>query len=166
MAPELDRSEPSAPAPESSGDSGSLPDQASGADQHHHRVYPESLPTEHLRCIRYRPRGSLSPFAAPLAKLINRQSFHGHDLVMAVGCPDNVARAEDAIRRAERVGWIERGKYQPSREQLFFGIGGFPGDRLGRLEEQYRSPVAHHWITKTFTWLDESAVDAALQALP
>lgn len=91
--------------------------------------------------------------AEALAKLINWGSFHGVDLVKGTPGPDNVCAAEKALLRAEKAGLVERGKYEPSREQCFFGIGGFPGDKLDGLAEAHRSPVAYHWITKTTKWL-------------
>lgn len=96
-----------------------------------------------------------------LLRLINRGSFHGDELVHAYGTPDgdkpglgdNVYHAEQALRDAESRGWITRGLYAPSRSQRFFGLSGFSGDRLDRLTEEHRSPVAHHWITKTTKYL-------------
>lgn len=85
-----------------------------------------------------------------LADLINRQSFHGEALVMAMSGPDNVARAEKLLLEAEAEGLIERGKFDPTKTQRFFGVGGMAGDNLSR---EHSSATCFHWITKTFIWL-------------
>lgn len=94
-----------------------------------------------------------------LVALINRGSFHGEDLALAYGAPacgrpgmpDSVAHAERALVEAERRGWIERGKYDPTRQQRFFGVGGHR--HLDRLAPEHRSPVCHHWVTRTVKYL-------------
>ena len=117
--------------------------------------------SEHKRTIRATPKPSL-PLPAALAGLINRGSFHGSWLPLQTASADNVALAERAIKCASLAGLIERGDYDPSRDQLFFGLGGFPGDKLKRLDEEHRSPLAYHWITKTLKWLDPTDVEALL----
>lgn len=102
------------------------------------------------------------PLAEALAELINRGSFHGSWLPLRTASADNVAKAETAIAKAAAAGLITRGDYDPSTEQLFFGIGGFPGDRLKRLPEMHRSVLAHHWITVTTKYLDAADVEAIL----
>lgn len=85
-----------------------------------------------------------------LSDLINRGSFHGHDLCEKLNGPDNVWKAEKLLERAKDANLIEQGKFQPSREQRFFGIGGFTGSDL---REPHASLVCYHWITKTTRWL-------------
>jgi hypothetical protein len=86
-----------------------------------------------------------------LAKLINRGSFHGQDLVLALEGIDKIWRAEVLLADAEKEGLIERGKLEPTREQVFFGVGGFHGHKC--LNSLYASTVCYHWITKTTEYL-------------
>lgn len=94
---------------------------------------------------------------APLCTLINRGSFHGAELVLHIAMVNNDASwfAEQTLLRAEELNLIERGKYDPTPEQRFFGLGGFSGGVLAGLKDPHRSPVAFHWITKTTKWLTE-----------
>lgn len=94
---------------------------------------------------------------------------------MAVRGADNVARAEDAIRKAETAGWIERGNYAPTKEQRFFGLGGIADvdgiERWCRHAEHNgltprRPDSAYHWITKTHIWLESDVVDTMLKRPP
>lgn len=67
---------------------------------------------------------------------------HGAQLVMALGSPnhhkktgqaDNVATADRILMRLEEEKWIIRRAYEPTREQLFFGVGGRePGKRAAK----------------------------------
>ena len=108
--------------------------------------------------------GSPSPLADGLADLVNRQSFHGSWLPLRTAMADNVAICERAILLAERVGWIERGTYDPlaSREFMFFGLGGFTGSKLPTLDPKYRSALCFHWITITTRWLTPEFVQDML----
>lgn len=81
-----------------------------------------------------------------LAILINRGSFHGSWLVRSSSGTDNVATAEKLLLEAERENLITRGKLDPSRDQLFFGVGGLTG---AQLKEPHASAICYHWITKT-----------------
>lgn len=85
-----------------------------------------------------------------LANLINKSSFHGNDLVLAMGGADNVWFAEKLLLEAEQDGLIIRGNFEPSKEQAFFGVGGLNGKNL---KVPYASPVCYHWITKTIQYL-------------
>lgn len=118
----------------------------------------------HKRTIRapHKPANPALPLAAALAELINHGSFHGSWLPLRTAAADNVVLAERAIARAAAAGLITRGNYDPSTDQMFFGIGGFSGDKLRRLAEEHRSALAHHWITKTFKYLEASDIEAIL----
>lgn len=85
-----------------------------------------------------------------LARLINRGSFHGEAIVLSCGGTDNVATCDKLLEISEQRGLIERGNYDPTRQQQFFNVNG----------DQQLSH--HHWITKTTTWLDEHTLAALL----
>jgi len=126
-----------------------------------------------MPAIKAQPRGRLPrPVAeslpVALAALINRGSFHGSWLPLRTAAADNVALAERALRRAEAAGWIARGKYDPwaSREFMFFGVGGFRGDRLPVLSEEHRSALCFHWIASATRGIEPADVEAALHGAP
>jgi hypothetical protein len=87
-----------------------------------------------------------------LATLINRGSFHGQDLVLALRGTDRVWRAEALLTDAEQEGLITRGKLEPTKEQKVFGVGGFHGSKS--TDSVYASTVCYHWITKTTKYLE------------
>lgn len=74
-----------------------------------------------------------------LHRCYSRGIAHGALLVEALGSPnhhkkcgqaDNVATADRILDRLEEEKWIVRRAYEPTREQLFFGVGGRgPGKR-------------------------------------
>ena len=80
--------------------------------------------------------------------------FHGEDLVMALGTPrdgkpglgDNVASAEKCLKAAEASNFIKRVKWQPTRQQLFFGVGGLGAPN--RHNMAYRSATEFIWQKK------------------
>lgn len=78
---------------------------------------------------------------AAIAQLMNKGSFHGEALVLACAGADNVATCDRLLERAESAGLIERGLYEPSRQQAFFNVNGD------------RSASHHHWITVTQKYL-------------
>jgi hypothetical protein len=66
-------------------------------------------------------------FEAWLDRLYERGFAHGSELVEALGAAgmtDNVRAAEELLVVALGVGWIERGRFDPSRDQRFFGAAG------------------------------------------
>lgn len=77
-----------------------------------------------------------------LHRCYSRGIAHGAQLVMALGSPnhhkktgqaDNVATADRILMRLEEAGWIIRRAYEPTRDQLFFGVGGRgPGKRAAK----------------------------------
>jgi hypothetical protein len=51
----------------------------------------------------------------------------GSDLVESLGLAgisDNVYRAEVLLKESQALGWIRRGKFEPSLSQAYFGVGG------------------------------------------
>lgn len=82
--------------------------------------------------------------SAFLVNLWMRDIAHANDLVEMLGAPytvdgvrypgamDNVALAERVLHALERGGWIARGAFEPTREQAFFGVGGFTGRAVGK----------------------------------
>lgn len=114
--------------------------------------------TPHKRTIRAPHRN----LATALCTLINRGSFHGGDLPMLTTSADNVAKAERAIERVAKAGWIARGIYELSKVQLFFGLQGSNAKQLLRAEDPYRCALACHWITITTKYLEPANVAAVI----
>jgi hypothetical protein len=145
---------------------GATPDPGANAppslDDHRRAIGLPRLPAKSAPRRPILPRPITVPLAVALADLVNRGSFHGSWLPLRTAGADAVARSERAIARAAAAGLITRGNYEPSREQRFFGIGGFQGDRLPRLAEDHRSPLAYHWITATTKWLEPADVEVVL----
>ena len=89
-----------------------------------------------------------------LVKLFDTGFNHGSDLVFLLGTPtdkepgmtDNVDGAGKLLKAAEKECWIIRCKHSsPTREQQFFGVGGFGGKTQINKPENHRSPVEFGW---------------------
>jgi hypothetical protein len=70
--------------------------------------------------------------------------------------------AERAIQLAIRVGWIERGNFDPSREQRAFGAGGLDGKALLKVGAEHHPPLCFHYLTVTTKWLEVDHVHEML----
>jgi hypothetical protein len=71
--------------------------------------------------------------------------IHGQKLVMAISAADNVDRARQCLRAAEKLGMIERRIYRPSREQQFFGLNSQFGKPVLNPEKTGHDEVAYEW---------------------
>jgi len=100
-------------------------------------------------------RTPIVPVTQALADLINRGSFHGQDL--HVRCGDRY-QAQQAVLRAEVRGWVTRGHYDPTQEQLCCGRTWFEGNG----GEDERPATGYHWITATDKWLEPAEVEQVL----
>lgn len=95
-----------------------------------------------------------APLAVALVAVINRGSFHGSDLHVRVGDAYLAARA---IVLATRLGWIERGDFDPNLAQRCVGIQG-----KRNLPDEHRDPLGYHYLTITFRYLEVDEVHEIL----
>jgi len=71
---------------------------------------------------------------------------HGEKLVLAMAEADNVDKARKCWRAAEELGLVKRAKYNPSRQQQFFGLGGLSGPEAIRDPDKTgHDEVAYEW---------------------
>lgn len=70
---------------------------------------------------------------------------HGHELVMSLAIADNVYEADKTIEHAEARGWIVSTGCKPTREQLFFGVGGMSTFNAKTKEHWAFHRTTHGW---------------------
>lgn len=79
-----------------------------------------------------------APVREWLQKVFWTLSAHGETLVLATQGADNVATVTRRLRVMEDLGWIVRGKREPTRQQMFFDASNsIKGDRRGFHTEVY-----------------------------
>lgn len=78
--------------------------------------------------------------------------FHGQKLVMTLLSGDNVDRARQCLRAAEKLGMLKRQTYRPTTEQQFFGLNSHFGKAVLQPKKTGFDEVAYEWEVLRCTW--------------